>query len=104
MVGPTDDKRGPEAWGGRYTHRPDFYDWNDQNRPNVVNLFNRLGYNLYNSEDVTRLGENLRFSEESRRRYEAIKTRRLGWIVSLSIALMGAFLTSVGQWVANHVK
>ena len=100
MAQPPDDKDNKLPYDDPWRrYRPD---WDESNRPNVIHLFNRLGYNLYNSDDVNRLAENLRFAEDSRKRYEAVKSRRLGWIVSLGIALLGAFLTSVGQWVASH--
>lgn len=67
-----------------------------------MSIFSRLGYNLYNEEDVNRLRENLRFAEEGRRKSERFESNRLGWIVGVIIAAFSAVLTALGQVIATH--
>lgn len=72
---------------------------------NLITLFDRLGYDLTDSDEVNRLNENLRFAERQRKRAERIETGRLGWIVTGAIAffsiVIGAFLTQVIQYWTN---
>jgi hypothetical protein len=77
-------------------------DWYE--RPNVVSVFSRLGYNLYDPQDLNRLAANLRFAEEARSRDESYKARRLGWLISGVIAVLSAFATTLGTWLVDRIK
>jgi len=70
-------------------------------RINVTTLFERLGYDLTDQAEITRLNENLRYAERQRRRYERMENSKVGWIVSLLLVITGAAITAVVQWVTS---
>lgn len=71
-------------------------------RLNVVSVFDRLGYDLYNNTDVQRLAENLRFAEQQRRRAEAISGNKAAWMVSLALVFVGSAMTALISWVLRR--
>lgn len=70
----------------------------------VTRLFERLGYDLTDANEVTRLNENLRYAERQRRRFERLESNKLGWIVSLVLLCVGAALTTIVQWANSFAK
>lgn len=68
---------------------------------NLITLFQRLGYDLKDSDDVNRLNENLRFAEKQRKRTEWLEASRLGWIVNLLLVASGAVITASITWFFN---
>lgn len=71
-------------------------------RINVVTLFDRLGYDLANGDDINRLNENLRYAERQRRRYERLENNKFGWLISLVLVVAGAVLTALLQWFSTQ--
>lgn len=70
-------------------------------RLSVVSLFQRLGYDLTDPDEINRLNENLRYAERQRRRYEVLEGNKLGWLVSLILVIAGASITAVVQWFTS---
>lgn len=70
----------------------------------VIRLFERLGYDLTDPNEVTRLNENLRYTERQRRRLERLESNKLGWIVSVVLLCIGAALTTMVQWANSFAK
>lgn len=87
--------------GKRWDDRRGWYDPRD--RPTVITVFNQLGYNLWNQDDINRLRENLEFAQKTRERDETIRSRRLGWFVSAAIAILSTIVTVFGEWIVNKV-
>ena len=79
-----------------------YQDWRE--RPNVISVFSQLGYNLYDIDDINRLRDNLRFADNGRKREEMVHNRTFGWVVAVVIAAVGALFTTLGQWIANHIR
>jgi len=92
-----DDEREPER---RWDNRRGWYD--PRERPTVLTVFAQLGYNLWNQADINRLRENLEFAEETRKREETIRSRRLGWWVSAGIAILSTVATVFGEWIVGR--
>lgn len=69
---------------------------------NVVTVFRELGYNLYNDDDVIRLGDNLRFAEEERKRQELMRANKLTWISNSFVALLGAGAAGLVTFFVNR--
>ena len=92
-----------EPWRQRYEeqqHRR--YPYQQQQRHlNVITLFDRLGYNLYDDDEVKRLDRNLRFSEEARERRERFDSNKWKWVVGAMISLFGSGLTLFFQYVGK---
>ena len=101
---PRDDLE--RARGNRARHfreeREDRYPDDDRAaRINIVTLFDRLGYDLAKADDISRLNENLRYSERQRRRYERLENNKFGWVISLVLVVAGAVLTAFLQWLST---
>ena len=69
--------------------------------PNVINLLDRLGYDIYDGDDLNRLRRNLEFCEELRRHSEEKNSHNMAWILGIFLTLLGAAGTAVGQWIAS---
>lgn len=74
-----------------------------QHRVTVITLFERLGYDLSDNEDVQRLNENLRFIEKQRKRQERMDTNRVTWLVSLALVVIGAALSALVNWISTRI-
>lgn len=71
----------------------------DEKLDMIITLFRAVGVDPRNQDDITRLGDNLRYAERQRRRYERFENNRFGWIVSFICMAVGAMLTSlIPQW------
>lgn len=70
-------------------------------RINVITLFQRLGYDLGNPDDISRLNENLRYAERQRQRFERLENNRAGYVVSGVLVFVGAALTAMVQWFSS---
>lgn len=73
-------------------------------RINVISLFGRLGYDLYNSNDIVRLGENLRFMEEERKHQEMMRASKLVWFSNSLVALLGAGASGIVLFLVNRLS
>lgn len=71
-------------------------------RLNVVSVFRELGYDLYNSSDISRLGENLRFAEQERKHQELMRSSRLAWLSNSLVALLGAGASGIVMFLVNR--
>ena len=85
----------------RWDERRGWYDARE--RPTVITVFNQLGYNPWNQDDINRLRENLEFVQKTREREETIRSRRLGWFVSAAIAILSTIVTVFGEWIVSKV-
>ena len=93
-----DDERNP---GRRWDDRRS---WHGQiDRPTVITVFDKLGYDIWRQEDLNRLRENLEFAQKARERDETIRSRRLGWFVSAGIAILSTIVTVFGEWIVSKI-
>ena len=85
----------------RFDEQRGWYD--PRERPTVITVFNQLGYNPWNPDDINRLRENLDFVQKTREREEAVRSRRLGWWISAGIAILSTVATVFGEWIVNKL-
>jgi hypothetical protein len=69
--------------------------------PNVINLLDRLGYDIYDNDDLNRLRRNLDFCEELRKQNERKHSNYTAWVASFLLVVLGSFATAVAQWIAG---
>lgn len=106
-MGPIEESDGFDERVGRSEGRPNpprrdrREEW--QHRVTVITLFERLGYDLSDNEDVQRLNENLRFIEKQRKRQERMDTNRVTWLVSLALVVIGAALSALVNWLSTRI-
>lgn len=96
-----EDSRPPDRSDWQHRQRQD-HDRLGGDRINVISLFRELGYDLYNSNDVSRLGDNLRFAEHERKHQELMRTSRLTWISNSLVALLGAGASGIVLFLVNR--
>lgn len=83
----------------RNPHYPrDYYE-----RPTAISLFQRLGYDVTNNDDVQRLAADLRWVAEKRQMFSEQKARRIGILISGFIAIGSVALTMFGTWVLSKM-
>lgn len=71
--------------------------------PNVVNLLDRLGYDIYDGDDLNRLRRNLEFSEELRKQSEEKGPHHMAWILGIFLTVLGSLVTIAGQWISSKL-
>lgn len=69
--------------------------------PSVINLLDRLGYDIYDNDDLNRLRKNLEFSEALRKQSEAKTINHLAWAVGIFLTVLGSLVTVAAQWATN---
>lgn len=67
--------------------------------PNARWVFDRLGYDVRNFDDIERLNKTIRFAEGMRLRHERIEANKLTWAVMAFLAILGALVTPLLQFL-----
>lgn len=96
----SDDVDGPHQEKRRW-QREDEWREEQRKRLNVVSVFERLGYDLTSSEDISRLNENLRYTERERKRREWMESHKISWVISLALVIIGAAATTALNWLTG---
>jgi hypothetical protein len=72
-------------------------------RPDAITLFERLGYDVTENDDVVRLKEDLRWVSEQRKKTAERKSNYFAFMFRAFIAIITVTATLIGQWVYVRV-
>lgn len=71
-------------------------------RLNVVSVFDRLGYDLTDNDEIARLRDNLRYAETERKRRELMRASKLTWLSNTLVAFMGAGAAGIISYLVQR--